>query len=206
MFTLACPLVGLLLTGMLVGCNPKGKEASGEVIYTNPLPVAFGDPFILSASDGYYYMYGTGGVEKGFGAYRSDNLVDWEFVGQVYSGNQPRSWTVKNYWAPEVYEVDGKYLMFFSADWKVNPTDELENFRIGVAVADEPTGPFIEVRMSRCLTRVTRLSMRISCNTTENVPLLLPLLLQEPGGERGGRVGKGAGPFRGDRGELGVWC
>lgn len=65
LFTLACPLVGLLLTGMLVGCNPKGKEASGEVIYTNPLPVAFGDPFILSASDGYYYMYGTGGVEKG---------------------------------------------------------------------------------------------------------------------------------------------
>jgi len=41
LFTLACPLVGLLLTGMLVGCNPKGKEASGEVIYTNPLPVAF---------------------------------------------------------------------------------------------------------------------------------------------------------------------
>lgn len=35
--------------------------------------------------------------------------------------------------------------MFFSADWKVNPTNELENFRIGVAVSDSPAGPFKEV-------------------------------------------------------------
>lgn len=35
--------------------------------------------------------------------------------------------------------------MFFSADWRENPTNELENFRIGVAVADKPTGPFKEV-------------------------------------------------------------
>ncbi len=136
---------GLFFTGLLAGCSPKVKDASGIVTYTNPLSVAFGDPFILPASDGNYYMYGTGGVKKGFGAYCSENLVDWEFVGQVYSGNQPNSWTVKNYWAPEVYEVDDKYWMFFSADWKENPTDELENFRIGVAVSDKPTGPFMEV-------------------------------------------------------------
>lgn len=35
--------------------------------------------------------------------------------------------------------------MFFSADWKVNPAGELENFRIGVAVADSPAGPFTEM-------------------------------------------------------------
>ena len=135
----------LLLAGILAGCNNSGKTTPGAITYSNPLPVAFGDPFILSASDGKYYMYGTGGVKKGFGAYSSDNLVDWHFEGQVYSGDQPGSWTVKNYWAPEVYEIDGRYYMFFSADWKVNPTNELENFRIGVAVADQPTGPFTEV-------------------------------------------------------------
>lgn len=32
--------------------------------------------------------------------------------------------------------------MLYSADWRVNPTNEQENFRIGVAVADKPTGPF----------------------------------------------------------------
>lgn len=138
--------VGLFLAIVtLFACRQQGKSTLGEITYSNPLPVAFGDPFILSASDGKYYMYGTGGVDKGFGAYSSDNLVDWHFEGQVYSGDQPGSWTVKNYWAPEVYEIDGNYYLFFSADWKENPTNELENFRIGVAVADKPTGPFREL-------------------------------------------------------------
>jgi len=135
----------LILSVIVAGCGSPAKAPAEPVTYSNPLPVAFGDPFILSASDGKYYMYGTGGVEKGFGAYSSDNLVDWQYEGQVYSGDQPGSWTVKNYWAPEVYETDGNYYMFFSADWKVNPSNELENFRIGVAVAEKPTGPFIEV-------------------------------------------------------------
>ena len=135
----------LLSAILLNSCNGSGSNSEQPVVYSNPLPVAFGDPFVLSASDGKYYMYGTGGVEKGFAAYSSDNLVDWHFEGEIYSGNQPNSWTEKNYWAPEVYEIDSKYYMFFSADWKVNPTNELENFRIGVAVSESPTGPFIEV-------------------------------------------------------------
>jgi hypothetical protein len=33
----------------------------------NPLPVKFGDPYVLLASDGRYYMYGTGaGAVDGF--------------------------------------------------------------------------------------------------------------------------------------------
>lgn len=135
----------IISVSVLVSCNSKEKPAVEPTTYSNPLPVAFGDPFVLSASDGKYYMYGTGGVEKGFAAYSSDNLADWQFEGKVYSGDNPDSWTVDNYWAPEVYEIDGEYYMFFSADWKVNPTNELENFRIGVAVSDSPTGPFIEV-------------------------------------------------------------
>lgn len=134
-----------LVSAIVTGCHSSSKSSREPVTYTNPLPVALGDPFVLSASDGKYYLYGTGGVEKGFGAYSSDNLADWQYEGQVYSGDNPQSWTLKNYWAPEVYEIDGKYYLFFSADWKVNPTDELENFRIGVAVADQPTGPFLEV-------------------------------------------------------------
>src|SRR5690554_8032472 len=135
-----------LLAGVaFAGCNSSHRSTAEPATYANPLPVALGDPFVLSASDGKYYMYGTGGVEKGFGAYSSDNLINWHYEGQVYSGDNPDSWTLKNYWAPEVYEKEGKYYMFFSADWKVNPTNELENFRIGVAVADSPTGPFTEV-------------------------------------------------------------
>lgn len=32
--------------------------------------------------------------------------------------------------------------MFYSAHWKNNPNNELENYKIGVAVADNPLGPF----------------------------------------------------------------
>jgi beta-xylosidase len=69
----------------------------------------------------------------------------------VYYHNNPNGWSNPSaawdgaYWAPEVYEVKGKYYMFYSAQWKENPTNETENFRIGVAVADSPKGPFIDL-------------------------------------------------------------
>jgi len=115
--------------------------------YKNPLPVSFGDPYILfdKASDT-YYMYGTGGGAKdGFSTYSSKDLINWKNEGQVYFGNRPGAWGVKDFWAPEVYAYKGKYYMFFSAHWGFNPTNELENFKIGVAVADQPTGPFTDL-------------------------------------------------------------
>jgi beta-xylosidase len=131
----------LLFLLALISCT--GQKESGEILVKNPLAVQFGDPYVLLASDGKYYMYGTGGgAVDGFSAYSSDDLVSWKQEGQVYRGNTPDSWTLANFWAPEVYERNGKFYMFFSADWKVNPHEELENFRIGVAVADNPTGPF----------------------------------------------------------------
>jgi GH43 family beta-xylosidase len=136
----------LVLLGVvfLSGCAQSKKES---VLISNPLTVSLGDPYVLLASDGKYYMYGTDetGKLKGFGVYSSTDLSEWKYEGQVYEGNTPESWAEKNFWAPEVYERDGKFYMFFSADWKHNPTNELENFRIGVAVSDKPTGPFVEM-------------------------------------------------------------
>ncbi|MDR2040446.1 MAG: glycoside hydrolase family 43 protein [Bacteroidales bacterium] len=116
-----------------------------EISYRNPLPVSFGDPFILRAADGIFYMYGTGGVNNGFKAYSSPDLVNWKDEGVIYRGATSDSWTVDCFWAPEVYERDGKYYLFFSANWKHNPNKEEENFMIGVAVSDTPTGPFQEM-------------------------------------------------------------
>jgi beta-xylosidase len=97
-------------------------------------------------------MYGTGGgADKGFAAYSSKDLVNWKQEGQVYFHNNKNGWSDPKaawdgaYWAPEVYEVAGKFYLFYSAQWKENPSNEVENFRIGVAVADTPTGPFIDM-------------------------------------------------------------
>jgi len=114
--------------------------------YKNPLPVAFGDPYVMQDSIT-YYMYGTGGgAEKGFASYSSTDLINWKFEGQVYYGNNENGWGTGDYWAPEVFKRNGRYYMFYSAQWKENPTNELENFRIGVAVADKPTGPFVDLK------------------------------------------------------------
>ena len=112
--------------------------------YSNPLPVKFGDPYVLQ-DNGIYYMYGTGGGAKnGFSVYRSADLVNWKSLGQVYSTAE-NSWGIGAFWAPEVYKVSNKFYMFFSAQWKENPTNELENFKIGIAVADKPEGPFVDL-------------------------------------------------------------
>ncbi|WP_051292745.1 glycoside hydrolase family 43 protein [Olivibacter sitiensis] len=125
----------------LFGCSGERAELSH-----NPLDVAFGDPFILYDEDtDRYYMYGTGGIENGFMAYVSDDLRKWEPQGTVYTSKQEKAWGTKDFWAPEVYKREGKYYMFYSAHWKENPNNELENYRIGVAVSDSPTGPFIDM-------------------------------------------------------------
>lgn len=130
---------------LVSSCSRKTEDSKKESIYLNPLDVAFGDPFVLKSSDGKFYMYGTSEGVLGFKAYSSSNLKDWKDEGVVYQGATENSWTVDCFWAPEVYERDGKYYMLFSSNWKSNPTNELENFRIGVAISDSPIGPFTEM-------------------------------------------------------------
>ncbi|XOV94849.1 MAG: glycoside hydrolase family 43 protein [Bacteroidota bacterium] len=138
----------LAFTGLIACSQTKKAETDNRqgLTYSNPIDVAFGDPYILDNEDGTYYMYGTGGGAKdGFATYSSSDLVNWTFEGQVYTGNTDSSWNSKWFWAPEVYKRGDQYYLFFSAQWKENPTDEEENFMIGVAVADNPKGPFIDM-------------------------------------------------------------
>lgn len=137
LYALAFPV--LIAAMPLVSCRQKAEPAC--VTVTNPLPMKFGDPFLLHASDGKYYMYGTS-LADGFEAFVSDDLAVWTPCGQVYKGADSTSWNVSEFWAPEVYERDGKYYMFFSSSAREQYTDDKENFQIGVAVADNPAGPF----------------------------------------------------------------
>jgi beta-xylosidase len=137
------------LTSLVAAQTPRNISLA-KATFSNPLNVQLGDPYVLYTK-GAYYMYGTGGAEHGFAAYSSKDLVHWKKEGQVYFHDNKNGWSDPNaswdgaYWAPEVYEVQGKYYMFYSAQWKENPSHEVENFRIGVAVADMPTGPFIDL-------------------------------------------------------------
>lgn len=126
----------MIAAALLAGCR--------KVTYVNPIPVKAGDPFLLVGNDGTYYLYGTT-TEPGFRVFSSTDLREWKDEGFALDGSQEKSWAEKCYWAPEVYERDGRYYMFYSADWLWNPNGEDENFRIGVAVSDDPKGPFINM-------------------------------------------------------------
>lgn len=145
--------LSLLLTALQASTSSAQTTATAPAnTYQNPLQVAFGDPYVLHVKGDKYYMYGTGGTaSKGYGAYSSADLVHWKNEGQVYFASNTNGWSDSTaawdgaYWAPEVYERNGKYYMFYSAQWKENPAKDEENFRIGVAVADKPTGPFTDL-------------------------------------------------------------
>ncbi len=139
--------IGLIALGA-IGCSQKSTE-SHETDCLRTIDIKFGDPFVLAANDGRFYMYGTS-LPDGFEAYVSDDMENWEPCGQVYHGGAADQWNVDCFWAPEVYERGGKYYMLYSANAKGNPVGRLygesqaeaENFQIGVAVADNPAGPF----------------------------------------------------------------
>lgn len=107
--------------------------------YQNPLPIKnIGDPFVLRAPDGSYYCYATSAVD-GFKAWTSPDLVHWTEIGYVYR-RTPTSWGESDFWAPEVVLYRGRYYMHYSARWGKN-----QSLRIGVAVAESPSGPFTDV-------------------------------------------------------------
>lgn len=109
--------------------NVPLKSADNTVVNTTETPVPLGDPFIL-LHDGVYYAYGTHS-NKGIEFYTSDDLLTWKYGGLAL--NKEDSWVDRWFWAPEIYFVNGKFYMYYSADE-----------HICVAVADSPTGPFVQ--------------------------------------------------------------
>jgi GH43 family beta-xylosidase len=108
--------------------------------YENPVwPHYFADPFVIRIK-GEYYAYGTGPVAmepdgRALPILRSDNLVDWKYVGGAI---QPEANSTAH-WAPEVAEEGGRFYMYYSS--ATGGGDE--SHRIRVAIAEDPAGPFI---------------------------------------------------------------
>ena len=98
------------------------------------------DPYVLVYGDT-YYMYGTRGETAfrqeafGFDVYKSKDLVEWE--GPIEIFHRPENFfSIKSYWAPEVYHLNNKFYMF--------ATFENKTKGLGTAclVSDSPEGPF----------------------------------------------------------------
>ena len=99
--------------------------------------INIGDPFIVNHC-GNYYMYATGFEDNGFVVRKSSDLQHWEKLGVCLDLND--SWAFQDFWAPEVIYRNGKFVMHYTARRKSD-----KSLRIGVAVADSPEGPFVDV-------------------------------------------------------------
>lgn len=152
-------------TGMIAGCTGEDDQLEGETFENPVFEPTLADPSIIrvpesgapsravtepdqDAYEGTFYAYGTEDNWYGESSrhdthglqympiVRSTDLVEWEYVGEVFN-NKPDWKDGGGLWAPEIaYYNDQFYLYYAYSEWgDPNPG-------IGVAVADDPDGPF----------------------------------------------------------------
>ena len=129
-----------------------GKPAELGQLPNNPvLPGFHADPEIVySHQTKKYYIYSTTDGQLGWGgwyftAYSSDDLKHWTYEGVILDlKSEQVPWANGNAWAPCIEEklVKGKYKYYFY--YSGNPKNG-QGKQIGVAVADSPTGPFVDL-------------------------------------------------------------
>lgn len=111
--------------------NPvlEGYYADPDVLYAEKTKKYY----IYPTSDGF-----TGWSGTYFKTFSSVDLVTWKDEGVILDLNKDVSWAKRNAWAPCIIEKkirdEYKYYYYFTAAQK-----------IGVAVADDPAGPFTDM-------------------------------------------------------------
>lgn len=116
----------LFLIPFCYSCN--AQDETKPISYSTPLYLA--DPFILLHNNT-YYAYGTN-ADEGIEVYTSDDLLTWRKNTEL-ALHKNDSWGEKWFWAPEVYHINGKFYMYYTADE-----------HICVATANSALGPFVQ--------------------------------------------------------------
>ncbi len=128
--------------------NIRGKAPQTYKVvaaeYHNPvLPGLYADPDILfSKKTGKFYIYPTSDGYNNwsgdfFKTFSSPDLVNWKDEGVILDLKKDVRWANRNAWAPCIIEKQlagsYKYFFYFTGAQK-----------IGVAVASDPAGPFVD--------------------------------------------------------------
>jgi beta-xylosidase len=123
-------LIFLFLAVLTVSCKESvNKNEPDKPAKANAL-VSLADPFIMLHDD-LYYAYGTH-ADDGIAVFTSNDLKEWKKADNL-ALHKDNSYGDKWFWAPEVYYVNNKFYMYYSAEE-----------HICVAVSDFPLGPFIQ--------------------------------------------------------------
>lgn len=113
------------------------EKRSGNPVF----PGWYADPEGIIFQD-QYWIYPTYSAPYGqqvfLDAFSSPDLVTWTKHSRILDTNAV-TWVWRAMWAPAVIEKDGKYFLFFAGN-DIQNNDQPGG--IGVAVADNPAGPF----------------------------------------------------------------
>ncbi len=114
------------------------------------------DPFIYQDEDGKKYLYHVklqegnrifvAELNDGYGSIKSNTLQECLSATLPWENTNNASWPVAE--GPTVIKRDGKYYMFYSANDFRNP-----DYAVGVAIADQATGPWTKVGNEALLSR-----------------------------------------------------
>jgi arabinan endo-1,5-alpha-L-arabinosidase len=122
-----------------------------EAFYTNPiLDEDFPDPAVIRAPDGYYYAYGTQTERDGewinIQVARSEDLIDWDYLGDALPEKPAWASTTQDFWAPSVIYDGSTYFLYYSATPDAYHHHE-RGHALAVATSDSPMGPFVDMGM-----------------------------------------------------------
>lgn len=117
--------------------SAQQQELSGNPLfegwYADPEGIIFNDTYWIFPT--YSAPYDR---QTFFDCFSSKDLVTWQKHERILDTDEVK-WARRAMWAPSIIEKDGKYFLFFGANDIQN--DEAVG-GIGVAVADQPEGPY----------------------------------------------------------------
>ncbi len=125
------------ITVLMSSTHAEEPKKSGNPVfegwYADPEALIFGDTYWIFPT--YSARYGE---QTLFDCFSSKDLVTWKKHKKILTNNEIK-WAKYAMWAPSVIEKEGKYYFFFGA----NDIQNNEAYGgIGVAVADQPDGPY----------------------------------------------------------------
>lgn len=129
---------------IVIAVGMASHAFSQNTTYTNPVMEKYmPDPTVVADEEGIYYMYASDAAKK-VPIYTSRDLVNWTLCGDTFTGDEmPKGSEGWGVWAPDVIKYDGKYLMAYSFSKRA----EYHENGVGLAIADEPQGPFTNLGM-----------------------------------------------------------
>ncbi|MEM6777473.1 MAG: sulfatase-like hydrolase/transferase [Planctomycetota bacterium] len=130
------------------GAEPPPSDRAGNPLQVDGHDFYAADPSVVIADDGRLFLFPTTDnrdweKQVGWSCYSTTDLSNWTDHGVIFR-NTDSDWGTHKAWAPDITKKDGKYYFFYYFN-----NGGQGKGGVGVAVAEQPEGPFRELTNER---------------------------------------------------------